>query len=242
MQQRAAIALALACDPRVLVADEPTTALDVSVQAQILELLSEKVGNRSIGMVLVTHDLGVVSGLADRILRDVRRSYCRNRHDRRSPWFASAPLYAPACELLAPDFTFGWPGRTFGRSGRHVGASDHTAGRRLCGLSFCRPVRFCFGTMPATGTSFGGGRRPSRCVLEPRRGRIQLETMAKSAAATMAVEDGDGSSYPALAAGEKAAGGADLRGHAVRPNGPGGGTPAGRDRGPGAAERQRGSS
>jgi peptide/nickel transport system ATP-binding protein len=66
MRQRAAIAMALACDPKVLIADEPTTALDVMVQAQILELLDGLCGNFGLALVLVTHDLLVVAQLCDR--------------------------------------------------------------------------------------------------------------------------------------------------------------------------------
>jgi len=67
MRQRVVIAMALACGPKLLFADEPTTALDVTVQAQILDLLAEQQRDRFMGMVLVTHDLGVVAGRADEI-------------------------------------------------------------------------------------------------------------------------------------------------------------------------------
>jgi len=66
MRQRAAIAMALSCDPRVLIADEPTTALDVMVQAQILELLDALCRDFGLALILVTHDLPVVAQLCDR--------------------------------------------------------------------------------------------------------------------------------------------------------------------------------
>lgn len=68
MRQRIVIAVALACGPKLLFADEPTTALDVTVQAQILDLLAEQQRERYMAMVLVTHDLGVVAGRADEIM------------------------------------------------------------------------------------------------------------------------------------------------------------------------------
>lgn len=67
MRQRIAIAIALACKPALLIADEPTTALDVTVQAQILALLSNIQSERQMAMIFVSHDLGVISGLADDI-------------------------------------------------------------------------------------------------------------------------------------------------------------------------------
>jgi oligopeptide transport system ATP-binding protein len=67
MRQRAMIAMALACEPKVLIADEPTTALDVTIQAQILGLLRELVADRDTALVLITHDLGVVAGMCERV-------------------------------------------------------------------------------------------------------------------------------------------------------------------------------
>ena len=67
MRQRVMIAIALACGPRLLLADEPTTGLDVTVQAQILDLLATQQRERAMGMILVTHDLGVVAGRTDHI-------------------------------------------------------------------------------------------------------------------------------------------------------------------------------
>ncbi len=67
MRQRVLIAMALACEPRLLIADEPTTALDVTIQAQILELLKSLVADTGAALLMITHDLGVVAGLCDRV-------------------------------------------------------------------------------------------------------------------------------------------------------------------------------
>jgi oligopeptide transport system ATP-binding protein len=67
MRQRAMIAMALACRPKLLIADEPTTALDVTIQAQILDLLRELVAEEHAALILITHDLGVVAGMCERV-------------------------------------------------------------------------------------------------------------------------------------------------------------------------------
>jgi oligopeptide/dipeptide ABC transporter ATP-binding protein len=67
MRQRVMIAIALACEPKVLIADEPTTALDVTIQAQILDLLRDLVADRGTSLVLITHDLGFVAGMCERV-------------------------------------------------------------------------------------------------------------------------------------------------------------------------------
>jgi oligopeptide/dipeptide ABC transporter ATP-binding protein len=68
MRQRALIAMALACSPKLLIADEPTTALDVTIQAQILELLKELRRDLGLAIILITHNMGVAADLADRVL------------------------------------------------------------------------------------------------------------------------------------------------------------------------------
>ena len=92
MRQRVTIAVALACGPRLLVADEPTTALDVTIQRQILDLLEQQKRERAMGMVLITHDLGVVAGRTDRVAvmyagKVVERGPTRVLfHERRHPY------------------------------------------------------------------------------------------------------------------------------------------------------------
>ena len=90
MRQRVMIAMALACDPKLLIADEPTTALDVTIQAQILQELAELQTKRQLGLLLITHDLGVVAETADRVAvmyagkiveeAPVRELFARPRH------------------------------------------------------------------------------------------------------------------------------------------------------------------
>ncbi len=68
MRQRVMIAMAMSCHPKLLIADEPTTALDVTIQAQILDLMNRLKEEQDMGMLLITHDLGVVAELCDRVV------------------------------------------------------------------------------------------------------------------------------------------------------------------------------
>jgi peptide/nickel transport system ATP-binding protein/oligopeptide transport system ATP-binding protein len=90
MRQRVMIAIALSCDPKVLIADEPTTALDVTIQAQIIELIKDLRQKLGMAIVWITHDLGVIAGIADRVmvmyggqvveLAEVRDLFANPRH------------------------------------------------------------------------------------------------------------------------------------------------------------------
>jgi peptide/nickel transport system ATP-binding protein len=101
MRQRAMIAMALACQPRLLIADEPTTALDVTIQAQILEVLRELVVESQTALVMITHDLGVGAGMCEtvhvmysgRIVEsaDRRELFARGRHPYTAGLLASVP-------------------------------------------------------------------------------------------------------------------------------------------------------
>ncbi|WP_299055032.1 ABC transporter ATP-binding protein [uncultured Nocardioides sp.] len=113
MRQRVLIAIALACRPRLLIADEPTTALDVTIQAQVLEVLKDLVADTDAALLMITHDLGVVAGLCDevnvmysgRIVESATREklFARPRHPYTGGLLASIPrLDTPRGRPLTP--------------------------------------------------------------------------------------------------------------------------------------------
>jgi peptide/nickel transport system ATP-binding protein len=144
MCQRIMIAIALICGPQVLVADEPTTALDVTIQAQILDLMKRLVAERGAGIVLITHDMGVVAGIADRV----------------------AVMYAGRIAEIAPvDALFAQPCHPY--TALLLAAMprrDHPPKHALATIE---------GHVPAAGEFGGGCRFADRCPLVADRCRVE---------------------------------------------------------------------
>ena len=101
MRQRAMIAMALSCDPDILIADEPTTALDVTIQAQILELMQELQERTHSAIIMITHDLGVVADMADKIAVMYAGKLVEYARVQRRVLPAAAPLHVGADGLAA---------------------------------------------------------------------------------------------------------------------------------------------
>ena len=111
MRQRAMIAMAISCDPKLLIADEPTTALDVTIQAQILDVLRRLQEERGMGLMLITHDLGIVAEMAHEVLvmyagqvverADVKTLFGSPRHPYTRGLLASVPTMSSGTEELS---------------------------------------------------------------------------------------------------------------------------------------------
>ncbi len=142
MRQRVMIAIALACDPELLIADEPTTALDVTIQAQILSLLAELKRARGMSMVLITHDFGAVAGIADRVavmqggrvveLDNVRAVMKAPRHAYTQALLRALPQVVAEVSGEAPDgaASHGAHGSANTLGAADAGASDAQRGAR----------------------------------------------------------------------------------------------------------------
>ena len=155
MRQRALIAMALACRPRLMIADEPTTALDVTIQAQILALLKTLVVEHGTALIMITHDLGVVAGLVDQVNvlyggRVVERA---DRHE----LFAS-PRHPYTHGLLESIPRLDAPAGGAADADPRVRVGQHPVGRRLCVRAALLPGdRGLPGGEPGAGTAVSRG-------------------------------------------------------------------------------------
>jgi peptide/nickel transport system ATP-binding protein len=189
MKQRVMIAMALACDPALLIADEPTTALDVTVQAQVLELLRDLQRSRGMAMLLITHDLGVVAQMAQNV----------------------AVMYAGEIIETAPVQTFfNGPAHPYSRklfeslperAGRNrtlaaIPGAVPPLSRRFTGCRFAerceRVLPHCAGTVPSWHVV--GERHGAKCHLH--------DAAVVHTANTVAAEPGNGREIPAPRAGD----------------------------------------
>ena len=154
MRQRVMIAMALACNPKLLIADEPTTALDVTIQAQILDLLRRLRDDTGMAVLLITHDLGVVSETADRVVvmycgQVVEEAEVRTLFDH--------PMHPYTLGLLKSIPPPG--GRRFEAPVHDQGHGAEPVGD-AAGLPFLRPLRLLHGHLPHEGSRACGRRRP----------------------------------------------------------------------------------
>jgi dipeptide transport system ATP-binding protein len=125
MNQRVMIAMAIACNPEILIADEPTTALDVTIQAQILQLLLSLQRDRGMGLILVTHNMGVVADTARRVLVMYGGQIVE---DRNTAALFQAPQHPYTAALLAARPAHGESGRLATIPGTPPGLHDRPAG------------------------------------------------------------------------------------------------------------------
>ncbi len=166
-RQRVLIALALACRPRLLIADEPTTALDVMVQAQVLELLAELRRDEGLGMILVTHDLSVLSSTCDRLAV----MYAGRLVEEGPAAAVVADAAHPYATALASAFpTIGDPASRMRPSGLPGDPPDPQALTPGCAFAPRCPVSLDRCTVEDVGLSDLGDRRRAACVHVEGRG------------------------------------------------------------------------
>ena len=160
MRQRALIAMAVACQPRLLIADEPTTALDVTIQAQILELLKDLVHDSGTALVMITHDLGVVAGLCDTVNVLYARPGGRAGRRRDAVRASRGTRTRSGCSARCPRLD---------AAARRAAAPDPRLGPRRAALAGGLRVR---AALRPRGSTTCVGEPPCRCERRPRsRGR-----------------------------------------------------------------------
>jgi peptide/nickel transport system ATP-binding protein len=125
-QQRVMIAMALACEPKLLIADEPTTALDVTIQRQIMELLGKLKDKHRMGMLFITHDLGVVGEIADHVVV-MRQGTVREQGPVRQIFASPQDAYTKALLACRPTLA--------NKGARLMVIDDHIAGRQAAGAA-----------------------------------------------------------------------------------------------------------
>ena len=170
MRQRVMIAMAICTNPDVLIADEPTTALDVTTQARIMEMLGRIVEERRMGVILITHDLGLASSFCD----DIHVMYAGRIVESGS---GAAVLSTPAASLLGGSARLDLRARPRRRSPhrRDLGAAAATAPAAVR-LSIPPALRLCAGGLHGRAAACGGRPRAGRGVLLPRQGGDGVST------------------------------------------------------------------
>ena len=165
MRQRVMIAMALSCGPKLIIADEPTTALDVTIQAQILELMRDLTKRLGVALVIITHNLGVVARYADRV-----NVMYAGKIVERGPGTAGLPPSRAPLHPGAPQVHASTRSATAGASGTDRGpASGSRAPRRGMRVSAALPLRHR-SLHPRDSRARAGGGGPPRGVLADARG------------------------------------------------------------------------